>query len=284
MNAPRFRVPLGLLASGAIGWAAYRRGSLSRSGVVGAMLVGTTIFASGGAAPSTLLITFFVSSSVLSRWKRERKRIATSEFAKGERRDLAQVLANGGVAAALVALGRARPDTPWLPAFVGAIATVNADTWSTEAGTLSRQPPRLITTGKVVTAGTSGGATPLGTAAAALGAAAIGVVATLVGRPQRGDGSVVTPTFDGRAGALPLATTAGLVGAFVDSLLGATVQARYRCPACGVPTERTRHRCGTPAVLIGGWRAIDNDAVNFLSSLCGAAVGWWWGQRSRHAG
>ena len=45
----------GLVASGLIGLAAYRRGSLSRSGVAGAMLTGTTIFAGGGLAPSALL-------------------------------------------------------------------------------------------------------------------------------------------------------------------------------------------------------------------------------------
>lgn len=253
----------GLAASAAVGLAAYRRGALSKGGVAGAMLTGTTIFAGGGLVPSALLLTFFTSSSALSRWRAERKRAATGEMAKDERRDLAQTLANGGVAAALVVVGRLRPATPWLPALVGALATVNADTWATEVGLLSRRPPRLILTGRVVEPGLSGGVTPLGLGAAGCGAALIGAVAALG-----------TPPRDWRW--VALATSAGLAGSLVDSLLGATVQARYRCPVCGVNTERRWHRCGAATERVGGWRWVENDAVNFASSLAGAALGWRW--------
>lgn len=262
---------LGLAASGAIGLLARRRGALSRGGVVGAVLTGTAIFAGGGAVPAALLITFFVSSSVLSQWRKGRKADpAIVEAEKGARRDLAQTLANGGVAAVLAVLGRARPETPWLSALVGALATANADTWATEIGLLNRRAPRLITTGRAVPPGTSGGISPLGTGAAAAGAALIGGVAAL------GDQLVGGL----HAGALfPLGLVAGLGGAFADSLLGATVQAHYHCPRCGVATERPVHRCGSAAILVGGCRAVNNDAVNFAASLCGAAIGWAWGRR-----
>lgn len=255
----------GLLASGAIGFAAYRRGALSGSGVAGAILVGTTIFAGGGALPSALLLAFFGSSSALSRWQRGRKHAVAAEAAKGERRDLAQTIANGGVAAALVVAGRARPESPWLPALIGALATANADTWATEIGLLSRRAPRLVTTGRVAEPGTSGAITPLGSGAAALGAALIGTVAALGSRGQL------------RRAALPLALLTGLGGAFADSLLGGTVQARYRCPACAVATERPIHRCGTPTTLVGGFRPVNNDTVNLAATLVGALIGWRWG-------
>lgn len=259
----------GIAASGAIGALAYRRGSLSRGGVAGATLIGTTIFAGGGIVPASLLVTFFVSSSALSHWRKGRKTgAAVVEAEKGGRRDLAQTLANGGAAAALVLAGRAYPASPWLPALIGALATTNADTWATEIGLLQRRVPRLITTGRTVSPGTSGGISPLGTGAAAAGAALIGGVAA-VGQRLTG----------GRAdGLFLLGLVAGLGGSFADSLLGATVQARYRCPRCGVATERAVHRCGTPTVLIGGFRAIGNDAVNLLASLYGAAIGWAWGR------
>jgi uncharacterized protein (TIGR00297 family) len=236
------------------------------------MLVGTTIFAGGGLAPSSLLLTFFTSSSALSHWRKGRQRDSEVEYAKGERRDFAQVIANGGVAAALVALGRARPNTPWFPALIGALATVNADTWATELGLFSRKPPRLITTWRTVAPGTSGGITPLGTGASALGAALIGAVAahcTALPRQQ----AQQQPTG---VEALALALTSGLAGSFADSLLGATIQARYHCPTCNAATERPIHRCGTPTTLTGGYRWIDNDAVNLAASLCGAAIGWLW--------
>lgn len=260
---------LGLAASGTIGALAYWRGSLSRSGTVGAMLTGTTIFAGGGAVPSALLITFFASSSGLSQWRKGRKvAAALVESEKGARRDLAQTLANGGVAAALVVLGRVRPETPWLAAFIGALAAVNADTWATEIGLLNRRVPRLITTGRAVPPGTSGGISPLGTGAAVAGAALIGGVATLGGWAWSGNW---------RGDLLWLGLIAGLGGSLADSLVGATLQAQYRCPRCGVATERPFHRCGVATILVGGWRAINNDAVNVAASLCGALIGWVWG-------
>jgi uncharacterized protein (TIGR00297 family) len=259
----------GFVASGAIGALAYRRGSLSRGGVAGALLTGTTIFAGGGIVPASLLVTFFVSSSALSHWRKGRKsEVAVVEAEKGARRDLAQTLANGGAATLLVLLGRAYPASPWFPALIGALATTNADTWATEIGLLNRRAPRLITTGRVVPPGTSGAISPLGTGAAAAGAALIGLVATA---GQWALGVRVGWSF-------PLGLVAGLGGSFADSLLGATIQGRYHCPCCDVATERVVHRCGTPTVLVGGFRAVDNDVVNFVASACGAAIGWLWGR------
>ena len=269
-HAPRWLA--GGLGSALVALIAYRRGSLSGSGAAGASVVGATLFAAGGTTPAALLLTFFVSSSALSHWRRERKEGAASELAKGGRRDIGQVAANGGAATALVVLGRLRPSSPWLPALVGALATVNADTWATEVGMLSRRPPRLVTTGREAPPGTSGAVSPVGTLAAALGAGLIGAVAALA----RGGDTSSGFRGIGRPEVVALGLVSGLAGAFADSLLGATVQARYRCPMCDVPTERTRHRCGAITELVGGWRWLDNDAVNFASSLVGAAVGWLW--------
>ena len=60
----------------------------------------------------------------------------------------------------------------------GALAAVNADTWSTELGVLSSGRPRLITSLKPVEKGTSGGVSLVGTLAALAGAA-LGLVGTM---------------------------------------------------------------------------------------------------------
>ena len=59
---------------------------------------------------------------------------------------------------------------------------------------------------------------------------------------------------------------------FVDSLLGATLQGKYRCPACDARFERGNTVCHEPVLLTGGWRWLDNDGVNLAATLCGAAV------------
>ena len=64
------------LLSTAISALGYRRGSLSRSGVAGALLVGTLTFGLGGWVWGILLGIFFVSSSLLSHFKEAEKQAA----------------------------------------------------------------------------------------------------------------------------------------------------------------------------------------------------------------
>ena len=272
MSPTLTRLILGLLLSAAIGWLGYRRGSLAGSGVFGAVLVGTTIFTLGGWAWGTLLVVFFVSSSALSHYKAVRKEALAEKFSKGSRRDLAQTLANGGAGALLAVANAVWPGPVWWPLFVGVVATVNADTWATELGVLSRTPPRLITTGRPVEPGTSGGLTTTGTLAALGGGALIGAVAAAfhaaAGRPLTEAAALIV-----------VVAVAGLAGSLVDSLLGATVQAIYYCDHCAQETERhPTHRCGSPTRPLRGWPWLDNDWVNFISAVAGAGgAGIVWG-------
>jgi uncharacterized protein (TIGR00297 family) len=266
----------GFALSLAIGLLGYWRGALKVSGVIGAVLTGTLIFGLGGWAWGALLIAFFVSSSALSSYRAQDKERLAEKFAKGHRRDLSQALANGGVAALAAVLSKLLPlsgggwEGGWFAACAGALAAVNADTWATELGVLSARPPRLITTGQQVEAGTSGGVTWLGTAASLGGAAFIGVLGGLALIVGRGWAA---------AGVLLLAATAGgSAGSLFDSLLGATVQAIYWCDACQKETERKVHRCGTVTRRLRGWPWLGNDLVNFFASAVGALVaagiGW----------
>ena len=169
---------IGFCLGAVIGFLAWRAGALSDSGALAAALTGGLIFGIGGWPWAALLLMFFVSSSGLSRLFTHRKAALDEKFAKGSRRDWGQVFANGGLGALLAVVYARFPDYPWVwAAYVGAMAAVNADTWSTELGVLSRTPPRLITSGKVVERGTSGGISFLGTLAALGGAVLIGVTA-----------------------------------------------------------------------------------------------------------
>jgi hypothetical protein len=99
------RAAWGALAALAFALAAWRAGSLAASGAVAALAVGTAaVF--GGWRWGALLVAFFVLASALSRWRRAAKQARTGRVVdKGGRRDAAQVLANGGVFAALAAAG-----------------------------------------------------------------------------------------------------------------------------------------------------------------------------------
>ncbi len=250
---------------------AFWRGSLSLSGAVGAIVVGTVIFAAGGVVWGVLLVAFFVTSSILSHYKAHTKEPLAEKFQKGQRRDLGQVLANGGWGALLALAFAIRPDPVLIVAFVGAMATVNADTWATELGVLSKQPPRLVTSGCVVAVGTSGGVTPLGTLVAFIGALVIGVLASL-GLSFAGDPTAKLVPGYGLLLSPLLFAAAGLFGSLFDSLLGATVQAIYYCDFDQKETESALHRCGNRTRLIRGWRWLDNDWVNLIASVFGSGV------------
>lgn len=264
-------IPAFILSSG-IASIAYWRQSLSRSGVVGALLVGTLTFGLGGWFWGLLLGIFFISSSLLSHFKEGEKQQAAEKFEKGHRRDFGQAMANGGFGA-LIALGNALiPSPAWYYLFVGVMATVTADTWATELGTLSKEPPRLITTGQPVEVGTSGGVSLLGTAVSMVGGLIIGLAAGLLGRRK--------PLWQ----LALIGAFSGLAGSLFDSLLGATVQQIYYCDQCQKDTERKLHRCGQETRPVRGYAWLNNDVVNLLASVVGgltAVILWLFFRRKK---
>jgi len=264
------RLILGLILSGVVAGLGYWRRALSASGVIGAIVTGTIIFGMGGWIWGLLLITFFVSSSVWSYYRRADKETFAEKYAKGSRRDLGQALANGGLGALLAMAYATSPEPRLFAAFLGVMATVTADTWATEIGILSRVPPRLITTAREVAPGTSGGVTRLGIWACVAGALLIGATATALTQAS----SLLGGTgWSLRAASYPLlALAGGLAGSLFDSLLGATVQGIYYCSHCDKETERPIHGCGNQTRLVRGWAWLNNDLVNFLASIVGGVV------------
>ena len=190
---------------------------LTGRGAAAALAVGLATVWGFGWRGVVLLLAFFVSSSLLS-----------EKTTRNER----QVIANGGVAAVAALAGS------WT-AFAGALAAASADTWASEIGRRSRTPPRLITTGQPVPAGTDGGMTVLGTAGGVVGAGFVAGCSVLLPRVM-GPGSAHPGWF------WAVIAVAGGLGMVLDSLLGATLQGKTR------------------------W--LDNDAVNLLATLAGAAL------------
>jgi uncharacterized protein (TIGR00297 family) len=256
------RTIVGFLLALVVAAIAVRARSLTRSGGVAATLTGGAVVAGAGWWVGVILILYFVSSSILSTLLRRTP--VASEQARGKQRDAWQVLANGGVAAALALLSLLvdHPE-PLILATVGSIAGAAADTWATELGRLSRSAPRMITTGRRVVAGTSGAISAPGTLASLAAASCIGLLASVPALP-------VTVLSWGEV--FLVVTVAGLAGSLADSLLGATLQERRWCPTCQQPTEQSIHRCGTATDHAGGLKWMTNDTVNCLAVLVSGIV------------
>jgi len=230
---------------------------LTRGGVVAAAILGAVSLLAGPGW-AILLIAFFISGTFLSHVGEARKLARTGGITgKHGPRDVRQVLANGGVFG-LAALGSLiAPSAAWMVFAAGAIATSAADTWATEVGTLSSARARSILTWQDVPAGTSGAISLPGTLAALAGAGFIAVLALLSGWPGE---------------SVCAALIAGFAGSMLDSILGSGVQGKRWCDQCGRETERLVHDCGSATGMKRGLAWIDNDAVNAISSLGGAAM------------
>ena len=162
------------------------------------------------------LITLFVLTFAATRFGRSRKEsVGLAEGRRGRR--AAQVLANLGVAGMLAAGGSYRPGTAgsfvssaMLGSCVAALAEATADTVSSEMGQVLGGKTLLITTGRVVPAGTDGGISVAGTLCGVLAAAMVVAVSPFAEQPWS-------------AGGIFIAACAGLM---FDSLLGATFERR----------------------------------------------------------
>lgn len=173
-------------------------------------------------------------------------------------RSMSQVAVNAGLPVLIPVIGYAvTGDQVWYAVSIGGIAAGIADSWASEIGRFSGRDPLSLRTFRRVPKGTSGAVSPLGSAATVLGALLVGGFGAL---------------FGGLA-MVPVGLVAGVVGSLLDTLIGATVQARFVCESCGSTVEDRLH-CGAPTRPSSGWRWVGNDAVNTCANAAGMAVGF----------
>ena len=214
------------------GWLGYRAKTVSMSGFIGGVLVGTIIYACGGASAWVLLLATFIVASVASRLGLARKQRLGIAEERGGRRGAGNALANCGVA---VMAAIAAATTPYAPAalaaLVAALTAGGSDTVASEIGKAWGRSTFLVTTFGRVKAGTPGAMSLQGTIAgvlAALGLAAAGTALGLIA-----------------ASAIVIVVISATAGALVESALGATFEG--------------------PGIL-------NNDMLNFINTAVAAVV------------
>lgn len=243
-----------------ISFAGWKVKSLTKSGAIGAIVVGIFIYCGFSFKGLILLGGFFGSSSLLSKFHSAKKSNLQDMLEKGDRRDIVQVMANGGVPAvlSLFFLTGQSLDQAVLIGFCISIAAANADTWASEIGTLSKQKPRLLLTLQKVERGTSGAVSLLGTSAALAGATFISIFAGLL--------------FSLTISSMMFIIAFGFIGNILDTILGQTIQVKYKCKVCHKITEKQTH-CRTHGLKIAKYSFLNNDAVNFLSIALTTFIG-----------
>lgn len=257
----------GLLA----GWLGRRSRYLTWGGaavVAAAIVLG---FVSGEALWGVPPVVWAVGNTLWWRYRRADKDAALRHAPDTGSQRWDAMLARLGWAMLLALYHGLAPEQPaLLAAYVGALAASAADTWATEAGLLSVQPPRSLISRRAVPAGTPGATSMLGAVASLGGAWLIGfsgLAAAWVAAWLSRDGVAQTDLW------LAVATmVGGTGGALVDSFLGATAQGIYYCEHCERYVETRRCACGGPARQIRGWSWLNNEAVDLVGTVVGAAA------------
>lgn len=245
---------IGIVISSCIAFIAYKKRSLSLSGVIAAIIVGTIIYYLGGVLSFTLMMGFFISSSILSKLLKERKKALDKIHEKGDRRDWVQVVANGGVAIVYLILYRYYNNETFLVISSISFAVSNSDTWASEVGVLSKGKTVSIITFKKIEKGISGGISLLGTLSALAGATFISIVFSILYIVLNGFKIEIYYWSI-------LIVLLGFLGSIIDSILGATIQGHYYDEENNCVTEKKKGK------LIKGIKIVNNDIVNILSNL-----------------
>ncbi|CAM9690825.1 unnamed protein product, partial [Heterosigma akashiwo] len=289
-----------LLISLYLGKSGYKKKSLDFSGAVAAVTVGLISF-TVSIRFGAILILFYKSSSVLTKYKGKIKQKMDDHSLEGGQRNYVQVYSCSALASAvalayfLLQAGPAcQPGRGGLGLGAGRCSRLvgprllTGTWWASELGVLSRSRPRLITTFclKTVPPGTNGGLSLVGTAASVAGGAVIGLVFVCGGTSSEtslgGDELESSSTSEDEATSssseeslsegnrVILGAVSGFVGSMIDSLLGATLQATYfdlekKCITSRHKKANTSRIDRGDVVHVCGIDLLTNEQVNMIS-------------------
>ncbi|RPI68237.1 MAG: DUF92 domain-containing protein, partial [Ignavibacteriales bacterium] len=219
-----FNLLTGIIFSSIISLISYKFKLLTRSGIIAAFILALIIYTFGTWQWTLPIVTFFILSSILSKVRKKRNAEVEKYFEKQEQRDYLQVLANGGLGGILVLLNYFYPFELFYIIYVSIVASVCADTWSTEIGTLFKTKTIDILSLKEINPGISGGISFPGILASVAGAFVIAATSS----PWLGSNFQTN---------LLIITLAGFIGSIADSMFGSSIQTRYKCVVCKNITE-----------------------------------------------
>jgi uncharacterized protein (TIGR00297 family) len=209
-----------------------RRRKLTVAGAIAGGVIGLLVFIGAGFTGLAMLAAFFLLGTTATAWKRKQKTQVGMAQEEGSRRNLGQVLANGGISGMLGLLALFLPEQKDLFAFLmaGAFSAAMADTLSSELGTIYGKRFYNIITFQKDERGSDGVISLEGTIFGVIGSSIIALIyCSGVGWNEHFFWIVL----------------AGIIGNLTDSVLGATLERK---------------------------QVIGNDAVNALNTLTGILV------------
>mmetsp|Transcript_20473 Transcript_20473/g.25873 ORF Transcript_20473/g.25873 Transcript_20473/m.25873 type:complete len:289 (-) Transcript_20473:6-872(-) len=271
-------IAIGAIVATLLSKRGLKKKSLSQTGAITAWIVGFFSIACGNRG--FLLLLFYQLGTMVTKFKREHKVKKDGDASKSSVRSPYQVLACSGIAV-LISLvhallyGEEKPidfdsypmESSLTCGIIAHYCTCCGDTFASEIGILSRSKPVLITAPwRKVPNGTNGGVSFWGTLWSAIGGSAIGIGCILLDKGCSGMDDVYIIEM------ILFSTLCGLLGSFLDSILGATLQATYydedkKLVYCEKDDAPPNAKC------ISGANCLTNAQVNLLSVLATTLIG-----------
>lgn len=241
---------IGFILSLIIAGIAYKVKSLSLSGYIAAVVSGTLLYGFGTLIVFTLLITFFISSSLITKISNNKK--------KSRGRNYIQVIANSLIAIIFAIIYYFSKNHNMLLVAVIAIAATTSDTWGSEVGKFTKGRVVSVLNFKTITKGESGGISLPGTTASFLGSLLIGsfyvILAVIVFGYEE---SLIANGI--------IISIAGFFGSVIDSYLGILIQEKFIHKDSGKIVEEVDNRKFHKRK--SGILYINNDVVNLMTTI-----------------
>ena len=222
-------------------FALYKK-KITNSGIIAAWIMAIIITYVGGLYAFLALTSTFLLMIISDKVK---------ESNRDEKRNIYQIFSNVLTATLALVIYYFKENEIFLVMYYAVLADSLSDTLASSIGSLSNKKAYNPITFNEMKKGESGAISSLGLSISFFGGMVIGGIYYLNG------GEIVNYLIIILMGAL---------GSYIDSIMGAYLQAKYKCVKCKKVVECNKH-CSKDAKLISGLMFINNDVVNLLSNI-----------------
>ncbi len=240
-SGEHLQILIGLLAAMILSFLGFLISWLTLDGAQASFVTGVAVFGFGGLPAALLLLTFFITGTLLTVSSKSEYSDVYGDLQpeRRKRRNGIQVWSNSFWFVFFILLWFLFRSEILLVAGMAALATATSDTWATELGYRIKFGPTYVIKGwRRVQPGTDGGVSIAGLLGGLMGGMIIGLFACWV-YPQL---DLAKGIFIG---------IVGFIGCQIDSYLGAYFQYEGKSLSLTFPTEKNV--------------TLDNDAVNWVA-------------------
>ena len=219
------------------------KNKLTYAGLISAWLMAIIITYCGGLYPSIALALTFILTILSDNLKKKKD--------KDGKRTAYQMISNVLTCTLCTILYYYKQNDMFIVMYYAVLGGSLADTLASSIGALAKGTTYDPLTFRKMSKGESGAISTLGLAASVIGGMIVGGIHYLNG---------------GWSYEYIIIIIMSTLGSYVDSVMGAYLQGKFKCSKCNKQVEEDKH-CGRKTKLINGYAFMTNDTVNLISNI-----------------